>query len=83
MKTMTEGIYRYNTGVRLGNGIGGRVLRKGGVLPPLKHLPLYLLVNLPEGNPRHSPLYLRLWLGSATYIRIDSHVAAVIRQLQQ
>ena len=49
---------------------------KGGALSPLKHLPLYLLVNLPEGNPRHSPLYLRLWLGSAIYIQLPNLIGS-------
>ena len=47
-------IYSYKIRVRVGEWDWGRV-------PSLKHLPLYPLVNLPEGNPMHSPLYLRLW----------------------
>ena len=45
-----------------------------GALPPLKHLPLYLLVNLPKGDPRHSPMYPMLLLGSATHI-ISGYIA--------
>ena len=49
-----------------------------GALPPLKHLPLYLLVYLPKGDPRHSPVYPMLLLGPATYI-----ISGYVAKLQQ